>query len=87
MRIDILLLAIVSFVGGMAVMGLWLNGDIVHYRDMYERVKAEKKAMAEDYNKRLDELGKIVGMPICMESLDISNLYPADMEPLDNQYN
>lgn len=88
MEFDILLLIVAAVTGGLLV-SLWMHSDVVHYRSMYARVKAEKKAMAEEYNKRLEELGKTLGVYTVMEELDISQLNPVTMpplEPLDERY-
>lgn len=82
MGINIMLLVMAAVTGGLAV-GLWMHSDVVHYRAMYERVKTEKKAMAEEYNKRLEALGKTLGVYTVMEELDISHLDPVVMPPLE----
>ena len=67
MGIDLVVVIAISVLVGAVGMGLWMHADVVHYRGLYLLVKSEKKAMAEEYNKRLEELGKTLGVYTVME--------------------
>ena len=83
MGVELIFIVAISVLVGAVGTGLWMHSDVVHYRKLYENIKAEKKAMAADYNKRLEELGKTLGVYTVMEDLDISNLNPVTMPPLE----
>lgn len=84
MRVEMMIITIVlSLIAGATLMGLWMHAEVVHYKKLYKQIRAEKKAMADDYNKRLEELGKTLGVYTVMESLDISKLNPVTMPPLE----
>ena len=83
MGIELIFIIAVSVLVGAVGTGLWMHADIVHYRNLCKQLKAEKKALAEDYHKRLEALGKTLGVPFVMETLDITNLNPVSMPPLE----
>lgn len=59
--IDILLWCLVAAVFGALAMWLWMRKELVHYKHLYVKVRNEKMNLMNDYNNRLDSLGRTLG--------------------------
>lgn len=93
MRYDLIMLCAIAFVGGMIATFLWMRGDVLHYKDLYTKVLAEKKQQQVDFNNRLDALGKALEIDNDYIHYGITGLYSPDTEPsaaseevLDEEY-
>lgn len=82
---------IMMFAAGMLSAWLWLRGDVIRYKELYEKVVLEKKKLQIEYNRRLDVLGKALetdttyvtfGMPI-FESGSTESSTASDEDPYD----
>lgn len=93
MRLDLLLMCAIAFVGGMLATFLWMRGDVIHYKDLYTKVLAEKKKQQVEFNNRLDALARDLEVDPDYIHYGVSLSYSPDTEPstaseeiLDEEY-
>lgn len=93
MKLDLIMMCIFCFCGGVIATFLWMRGDVLHYKELYAKVLSEKKKQQVEFNDRLDALGKALEVDTDFMHYGIDNFDSDVVEPstaseevLDEEY-